>query len=219
MPAVNHQKQPDPFGSIAFLVGQIYTQGAPVIPDLREWVDREVNDHFNGFLGRFKGVHRFINRLMSEAEARRAAALEGEGPLEWHLEDLEEVLGNRVDAELRRVPLPEGWEPEQKRKAILHALNYVDNGGLSDQQRKYFHLECIAAVSREKCASLMGGITEGTVAVYASTSWKEVEDNGEDIEAIAWFVHRIGGRCPREAPSDDFDESDTGDSETCGGIE
>ncbi|MFC5220457.1 hypothetical protein [Streptomyces coerulescens] len=190
-----------------------------MIPDLRKWVDQEVNDSFNGLFGRFKGVHRFINRLLNEAEARRAAALEREGPLEWHLEDLEEVLGNRVDAELRRVPLPRGWEPETKLKAIMQALNYVDRGGLSDQQRKYFHLECIAALSRERCAALMGGIAEGTVAVYASTSWKEMEDNGEDIEALAWFVQRIGGRCPREAPSDDFDESDTGDSETDGGDE
>ncbi|MFF9364477.1 hypothetical protein [Streptomyces griseoluteus] len=208
MPAVNHPKQPDPFGAIAFLVGQIYAQGAPVIPDLRGWIDREVNDHFNGFLGRFKGVHRFINRLMHEAEVKRTAILKREGPVQWHLEELQEVLASRVDAELRCVYLPRGWEPEQKRKAILSAFSYVDGGGLSDQQRRYFHLECITATSREMCAALMGGIEEGTVAVYASTTWRALERNGEDIDAIAWFVKRIGGRCPRKAPHDDFDESD-----------
>ncbi|MER7038859.1 hypothetical protein, partial [Streptomyces microflavus] len=200
--AADQLKQLDPQSWADGLVAHLYVQGPPVIPDLRRWVDIRVNTHFNGGLGRFRGVQSFVRGLEQEAEKKRAAILEAPGPITLELEDLTTLLAARMVNEADCPPLPEPPDfpeertPDQIREALPGGFQYIERK-LRAEQRTYFHLECVSGVRRELTASLMG-VPTTTVATHAYEVWNGMEHHGVDRVSMAWFVNnRLGARAPK----------------------
>ncbi|MGW7134358.1 hypothetical protein ACWGIA_39300 [Streptomyces bobili] len=187
-------EQPNSKSWTEALLGQLYVQGVPVIPDFRGWIDAEVNAHFNGPLGRWRSTHKFTGRLQDEADKKRSFILTGPGPFDCHLEDLNEVLAERMRTEIRW-ELPQHLDETQMQEALTDGFEYVGKR-LNLEHRTYFHLECITGTAREVIAQVMG-VTKANVNSYAHDTWHEMEDQGIDRVAMGWFVERLGGYVPR----------------------